>query len=342
MGVNIAELLPKKEIGFKDLSGKIIAVDASLFLYQFLSSIRQSDGQPLTDQNGNVTSHLSGLFSRTVRLMNYGMKLCYVFDGKAPDLKQKERDRRRAIKEDAKAKYQVAKQEGNTADMKKFASRTSRLTPEMVKESKELLHALGVPTVQAPSEAEAQAAYMVKKGDAYALASQDADTLMFGTPLLIKNLSLIGRRKKAGALAYQTIKPELITLSEVLNTLGIDQDKLIALSMLVGTDFNVGGIKGIGPKNALKYAKEYEIDDIFKEVRWDDHFDIPWTEIFYLIKKMPTTDDYDLKWTDIDETKVQDILVSRHGFGEDRIMSSLKKMMKEKKDNMQKGLGDFL
>jgi flap endonuclease-1 len=342
MGVNISGLLPGKELQFKDLAGKAVAVDASLFIYQFLSSIRQSDGTPLQDSEGNVTSHLSGIFSRNVRLMNYGIKLVYVFDGKAPELKTKERQRRRAIKEDAEAKYQVAKAAGDTSEMKKFASRTSRLTPEMVEEAKELLDALGIPTVQAPSEAEAQGAHMVKNGDCYALASQDADTMMFGTPLLIRNLSLVGRRKKAGTLSYVSVKPELISLADVFNTLGIDQDKLIALGMLVGTDFNVGGIKGIGPKKALDLVKKYDLDDIFKEANWSEHFETEWTEVFYTIKKMPVTDDYTLTWRPADEEKIKEILVKRHGFSEERIDSSLKKMLKEKEATAQKGLGDFI
>jgi len=343
MGVNITEILPMKEISFRDLSGKVIVVDASLFLYQFLTSIRQPDGTPLTDSDGNITSHLTGLFSRTVRLMNYGMKLAYVFDGKPPELKRKERERRNQLKVEAEAKYKVAQSRGDIAAMRKYGSRTTRLTKEIVDESKELLRALGIPVIQAPSEAEAQAAYIVKKGDAYALASQDSDTMMFGTPKLIRNLSLVGRKKKVNALAYKSVKPEMVELSEVLNSIGIDNDQMIALCMLVGTDYNKGGIKGIGPKNAIKLVKKHGTDfkTLFDEVKWDEHCETDWKEIFYLIKKMPVTDDYSLRWEAVDEERVKKLLVELRGFSLERVENSIKKIVKESDKLKQKALGDF-
>jgi len=341
MGVNITELLPIKKISLRDLKGKTVAIDASLFLYQFLSSIRQADGAPLSDSNGEVTSHLSGLFQRSASLMGQGIRLIYVFDGSAPALKEKERERRREIKLAAEAKYHAAAQEGDIREMKKFASRTSRLTTGMVDEAKELLMAMGIPVIQAPSEAEAQAAHMVKKGDAYALASQDADTLMFGTPLLVRNLSIAGKRKKTNAVAYQTITPELVSLTDVFNNLSIDQDRLIALCMLVGTDFNRGGIKGIGPKTALKLVKEHDLDSLFSTVKWSEHFEMDWTEVFYLIKKMPVTDDYHITFNPADEKKVKAILCARHGFSEERIEAALGKIIKDQGPQGQKGLGDF-
>ena len=251
MGVSITELLPTKEIKLDDLSGKIIAVDTSLFLYQFLSIIRQRDGTPLMDSKGRVTSHLSGLFNRTMSLLDKGIKPVFVFDGKPPDLKRKEQEKRMQLKEEAKAKYEEAVQEEDVEAMRKYAMRTSKLTSEMVRETKELVQAMGLPIVQAPCEGEAQAAYIAQKGDAYAIASSDADSLLFGAPKIVKNLAVTGRRKKTKALTYVTIKPELIELDEVLNSLGVDRDQLIALCMLVGTDYNPGGIKGLGPKKSL-------------------------------------------------------------------------------------------
>ena len=256
MGVKLTDLLKPKKIELKDLKDKVIAIDASLFLYQFITTIRQRDGSLLKDSNGNVTSHLSGLFSRTVNLMRNGLKLVYVFDGEMPELKRKERERRSKLKDEAELLYEKAVQEGNIELMRKYGARTARLTPEMVNESKELLTGLGIPIVQAKSEAEAQASYMVKKGDCYAVATQDNDVFMFGANRVIKNLSILGKRKKIRALKYEVIKPELVELDNVLNTLGMDNDQLIVLGMLVGTDFNIGGIKGIGPKNGVKLVKK--------------------------------------------------------------------------------------
>jgi flap endonuclease-1 len=343
MGCNIVELLDKKEVDLKDLHGKIIAVDAHIFLYQFLTTIRQQDGTLLMDSKGKVTSHLTGLFARTLKLIEGGLKLVYVFDGNVPELKKKELEKRKAIKIEAQKKYEDAVKKEDIAEMKKFAVRTTRLTPEMISESKMLIKSLGVPVVEAESEGEAQAAYMVAKGDADFIASQDADTLLFGGTKLIRNLSLIGKRKIASKLAFETYKPELIDLSENLNKLGIDQNQLIALGMQVGTDFNPGGIKGIGPKNALKNVKKFgsNLDGLFDFLKWDEHCDIPWRAVFDVFDKMPVNKDYSLKWEPVDRGGVFDLLVTKHDFSEERVNKSLDKFEKGNKTRSQKGLGEF-
>ena len=343
MGVSITELLNKKEISIGELKGKVIAIDSSLWLYQFLSSIRQRDGSLLSDSKGRTTSHLVGLFSRTTNLMQNGLKLVYVFDGEPPKLKQKERERRKKLKIYAEKKYEIAKEEKDMDEMKKYAARTSRLTSEMVEEAKKLIDALGIPIIQAPSEGEAQAAFMVKKNEAYAVASQDADCLLFGATRLVRNLSLLGKRKKANALTYETINPEIVTLADTLNNLKLDQDQLIVLGMLVGTDFNIGGIKGIGPKTALNLLRKYksDFDALFKEVKWEDYFDYPWTEVFYLIKKIPTTNNYNLKWKNVEPEMVKKVLVDEHDFSEERVERSISQLIEKKKEKEQKGLADF-
>ncbi len=343
MGVAITELLVKKEVDIATLSGKTLVVDAPMWLYQFLSSIRQPNGSLLSDSKGNVTSHLIGLSSRIPNLMEKGIKLAFCFDGKVPDLKKEERERRKDMKIQAEKKYKEAEKKEDLTEMKKYASRTTRLTKEMIEESKQLLEALGMPIIEAPSEAEAQASHIVKNNDAFAVASNDADCLLFGTPKLIRNLNLIGKRKKASKLAYEAIKPELVDLSENLNHLGIDIDQLIALSMLVGTDYNIGGIKGIGPKNALKLVKKHKsnLDSLFKETKWDENFDIPWTEVFYLIKKIPVTDNYKLEWKKADKEQILKILVDEHDFSEERVSSTLSRLLKETENKQQKSLGDF-
>jgi flap endonuclease-1 len=343
MGVQITDLLPRKEIDIEFLKGKKIAVDSYNMLYQFLSTIRQRDGSLLVDSKGRVTSHLSGLFARTTNLMQRDIKLAFVFDGKAPELKKKERQRRAELKKEAEIKHQIAIQEEDIEAMKKYASRTSRLTWEMAEEAKQLVEALGIPVIQAVSEGEAQAAYMVKKKELYAIASQDTDSLIFGAPTLIRNLSITGRRKKAGKLGYDIIKPEIIELHEVLNNLGIDQKQLIALAMLVGTDYNIGGIKGIGPKNALKQVKQYkhDFDTMFKQVKWSEYFEFGWEEVYNLIENMPTTDKYKLEWNYPDLERVKKILCDEHDFSVERVESTLSKLTQANEQKQQKGLGDF-
>jgi len=344
MGVAIRDLIITKEISFDDLRNKILAVDTSNLLYQFLSSIRQPDGSLLSDSHGDVTSHLIGLSSRIPKLMEKGIKLVFVLDGKAPDLKKAERERRKEIKIEAQKKYEEAAKKKDVVEMKKYASRTTRLTLDMIGEAKSLLESLGLPVIQAPSEGEAQAAHMAKEGEIFACLTQDFDALMFGAPRIVRNLNLVGKRKKTSKLAYETVKPEMVELTENLNHLGIDNDQLIVLSMLVGTDYNIGGIKGIGPKNALKFVKRYksDFDDLFKEVKWEDYFDFPWTDVFYLIKKIPVTDKYDLRWKGIDKEEVLKILVDKHDFSEERVNNTLKRLLKETEKKQQKGLGDFV
>ena len=343
MGTKIFSLVPSKEIELKELSGKKIAVDAHMYLYQFLTTIRQRDGTLLKDSNGNVTSHLVGLFSRTAKLLEHNIKPCFVFDGKAPDLKKKERERRKSLKIEAEEKYREAEKKKDISEMKKYAPRTARLTKDMIEEAKDLLEAFGVPVIDSPSEAEAQASNIVKNKDAFAVATNDADALLFGAPKVLRNLNLIGKRKKTSRLAYETINPELLDLADNLNHLGMDNDQLIALAMLVGTDYNIGGIKGIGPRNALKLVKKHksDFDNLFKEVKWSDSFQFPWTDVFYLIKKMPVTNNYNLKWNNIDKEKILKLLVDNHDFSEERVNSTISKLFKETKKKQQKGLGDF-
>jgi flap endonuclease-1 len=343
MGVAITELLVKKEVDLNTLVGKILVVDTPMWLYQFITSIRQPDGALLSDSKGNITSHLIGLSARVPKLMSKGMKLAFCFDGQAPELKKAERERRKALKIEAEKKYQEAEKKKDITEMKKYAPRTARLTKDMIAEAKTLLEAFGLPVIDSPSEAEAQASNIVKNKDAFAVATNDADALLFGAPKVLRNLNLIGKRKKTSKLAYETIKPELLDLADNLNHLGMDNDQLIALAMLVGTDYNIGGIKGIGPKNALKLVKKHksDFDNLFKEVKWGDSFQFPWTDVFYLIKKMPVTNNYNLKWKNVDQDKILKLLVDNHDFSEERVNSTISKLLKETKKKQQKGLGDF-
>tara|TARA_Y100000310_G_scaffold337537_1_gene424819 strand:+ start:3695 stop:4729 length:1035 start_codon:yes stop_codon:yes gene_type:complete len=343
MGVAFKDLINSEEINLDFLKDKIILLDAYNILYQFLTTIRGRDGSLLMDSQGNVTSHFTGLFSRTSNFVQKGIKVAYVFDGVAPNLKQKEREKRKAVKLDAEKKYQEAKKREDVDGMRKYASRTTRLTKDLVDEAKELISYFGIPVIQAPSEGEAQAAYMVSKGHGFAVGSQDFDSLVHGATKLVRNLSITGRRKKGKSVGTRIIKPEIISLSDNLNNLGIDQNQLIVLAMLIGTDYNPGGIKGIGPKNALKLVKQHRggFDKLFKEVKWKDHFDFDWNEVYYLIKKIPTTDNYELEWKDIDVGKIKELLVEKHNFSEERINLTLDKLTKNKDIKNQKGLSDY-
>ncbi len=332
MGNKITEIMESMPLALESLRDKVLVVDTFNQIYMFLTTIRQRDGSLLMDSHNNITSHLSGLFNRFTKLMENDIKFIFVFDGKAPDLKNKEREHRKKIKIDAGKRYEEAKKEEDLENMRKYASRTSIITDDIIKSSKELIRGLGFPVVQAPSEGEAQAAYMVRKGHAYAVLSQDADSLLFGAPRIIKNLTITKKRKKANKLVYETIQPEIISLDKNLNKLGVDQDQLIFMGIMMGTDYNRGGIKGIGPKKALKLIKDKgrDFDDVFNEIKdgWD--FDFKWKKIFDLIKNMDVIDNYDIESRGIDEEAVVDLMVKKHDFSEERIRKRLKNIQKNK------------
>ncbi len=339
MGIKLTEITPAHDIEIEELRGKVIVIDGFLVLYQFLSTIRQPDGAPLLDSNGRVTSHLQGLFARSTNLMQKGLKLAFVFDGDAPALKKKVRQQRQALKEQAQQKYDAALTEENVELMKKYAGRTTRLTPEIVGQAKQLLEALGLPWVQAPSEGEAQAAAMVAAGDAYAVGTQDADALMFGAPRIIKNLTISERKKMPGKLAYAKVTPQLVERQEVLRELGISSDQLIVLAMLVGTDFNPGGIKGIGAKKALKLVNEIsDFDELFTRAKWSESFDMGWQEVFDTIKNIPTTRDYTLRWSPPSLSKTRQLLCDEFDFSVERVESALEKIQ----GSGQTGLGQWV
>ncbi len=342
MGVNLRGLVPIRPITFDELSGKVLAIDGFNILYQFLTTIRTPDGRPLTDSRGRVTSHLIGLFSRTTNFLKQGLKPVFVFDGKVPELKHHELEKRAAVKAEAQKLYEKAAEAEDVAGMQKYGGRTARLTKEMVGEAKALLGFLGIPVVQAPSEGEAQASFIVRQGDAWGVVSQDFDSLLYGADRLVRNLSIAGRRKKTGVLGTVKVEPEMIEFRQVLKNLDISQDQLIALAMLVGTDYHPGGVKGIGPKKALALVREQKsLDKIFAAAKWNEHCSLHWQEIFDVFKKMPVTRDYSLKFKAPDKAGVTDFLVKEHDFGVERVESALGELQEQHSRRQQKGLGDF-
>ncbi len=344
MGLNIGEIIPKKEISVKELSGKIFCVDAFNVLYQFLSSIRQMDGTPLMDKRGNVTSHLSGIFYRNISLLVDGLKLIYVFDGKPPELKEKIHEVRQKTREIAFEKYESAKKEGDLDAMKRYSSQLVRLNDEMINESKELLEAMGILVVQAPGEGEAEASFLTKKPEIYSVVSQDYDSLLFGAKRLIQNLTISRRRKTA--FGYKEIFPVEIELSNVLSSLEIDLDQLICLGILVGTDYNPKGVPGIGQKKALEIVRKYKypikifefVEEKILSLPEEDRFD--WRDIFELFHK-PAVKDVELNFPKINEEKIKEILIERHDFSPERVEKQLEKLRDARKKQSQKGLGEW-
>jgi flap endonuclease-1 len=333
MGVNFKDLVLKHQIELDDLKGKKIAVDAFNTIFQFLAIIRQRDGTPLMDSKGNITSHLSGLFYRTINLIEAGIQPVFVFDGAAPVEKQSVQEERAKIKEKAEELFRKALEEEDFETARKYAQQTSKLTTPMINESKQLISAMGLPWVQAIAEGEAQASYMAMKGHVWAVASQDYDALLFGTPRLVRNLSITGRKKIAGKDAYSEVKIEMINLSETLNYHQFDIKSLVDLALMLGTDYNPGGVQGVGPKTALKVIKEGKFEEYKKQIM---HYD----KIRNLFLKPTITKDYTLDWKQPDVKKIKEILCDKHDFSEERIDLAIKRLTG--KDANQKGLGDFI
>ncbi|NJE25263.1 flap endonuclease-1 [Thermococcus sp. MV5] len=331
MGVPIGELVSKKELELENLNGRKVAIDAFNAIYQFLSTIRQRDGTPLMDSKGRITSHLSGLFYRTINLAEAGIKPVYVFDGKPPEFKKKELEKRAEAREEAREKWELALARGDLEEAKKYAQRASKVNELLIEDAKKLLELMGIPWVQAPSEGEAQAAYMASKGDVWASASQDYDSLLFGTPKLVRNLTITGRRKLPGKDVYIEVKPELILLEDVLNGLKLTREKLIELAILVGTDYNPGGIKGLGPKKALEIVRHSK-DPLLKYQKTSD-VDLYAIKEFFL--NPPVTNEYKLEWKMPNEEEVLRFLCDEHDFSEERVKNGLERLKKAIKAGRQ-------
>lgn len=326
LGVNLRELVPKTTLDLASLRGKSIAIDAYNALYQFLAIIRQPDGTPLKDRTGRVTSHLSGLLYRTSNLVEMGIKVIYVFDGVPPTLKEVEIKRRARVKEKALVKYEKALQEGRTEEAHMYAQMTSRLKDYMSDDSKRLLTLLGIPWVQAPSEGEAQAAYLVKKGDSDFCASQDYDSLLFGASMLVRNVTLSGRRKLPRKNVYIEIVPEIVELDKVLKELGITYEQLIDIGILVGTDFNPKGVKGIGPKTALQLVKQHgNLEKILPTLK-EAEFPVEFQRIKEIFLHPNVTDNYQLAWKKPQIEGSIEFMCGERDFSEDRVRKALEKI----------------
>ena len=323
MGVLLTPIVRKREVGLGDLRGRTLAVDAQGELHQFLALIRLRDGTPLRDSRGRITSHLSGLFYRTTRLLaDHGVGLVFVFDGTPPARKAAEIATRRAVKERYEREHAAAVEAGDLARAYSKATMTSRLSREMVAEARELLRLLGIPDVQAPSEAEAQAAHMAAAGRVWAAASKDYDSLLFGAPRLLRFLTISGREFLPSQGRSRPIVPELIDLGEQLGVWGIDRAGLVDLALLVGTDFNEG-VKGIGPKKALKLVQEHGRIEAMPAAIRESLGDV--VDVRRIFLEPAVIDDYDIAARVPDLDGIVQFLCGEHEFSRERVQAALER-----------------
>ena len=328
MGVLLTPIVVKETLRLKALRGRLLAVDGQGELYQFLALIRLRDGSPLADSRGRITSHLAGLFYRVTRLIaDYGLRLVFVFDGTPPARKAAEIERRRRTRARYETEREDALRAGDLAAAYSKATMTSRLTGEMVREARELLRLLGIPTVQAPSEAEAQAAHMAAAGAVWAASSKDYDSLLFGARRLVRFLSVSGKEFLPAQGSFRPIVPELIDLEHMLNTLSITHAQLVDLGILVGNDFNEG-IKGIGPKKALKLVREYGTIEAMPDAIRAAVGEVEEVRQIYL--NPAVTDAFDVRFGDPDRAAVVDFLCRDREFSTERVTAALERAFRDR------------
>ena len=231
-------------------------------------------------------------------------------------LKQATIDERRKLRDEAGEKWKEALERGDEEEAYKQARSSSRVDTTIIETSKELLGLMGIPIVQAPGEGEAQASYMVAKGDARYVVSQDYDTLLFGAPLLVRNLTVSGKRKIRGRQI--TVSPERIVLAEILEGLHLTREQLIEIGILVGTDFNPG-VEGVGAKTGLKIVQKGEFSAKDQE-KLPDFDPSPVMDMFL---HPDVTDDYILAWDHPDIMGIKKMLCDGYDFSEERVEKAM-------------------
>ena len=338
MGLDLKSLLIRKKTKLESFTNKIVAIDAYNAIYQFLAIIRGPEGLHLTDAEGHVTSHITGLFYRNINFLSLGIKPVYVFDGKPPSLKSAEIEHRKQIKKDATVKYERAVSEGKMDDARKFAQQTTSMKDGMVEDSMHLLDLFGIPYIQAPSEGEATAALLTTTGHADVAASQDFDSILFGAKKLVRNFTNSGRRKLPNRNTYIDIEPEIIDYKKNLEALGITREQLIDVGILIGTDFNPDGFERIGPKTAIKMIREYKklecIDQIQKQLEGIDYNAI---RKIFLEPEVANVDK--IEFNDVKYDEIINYLSNERSFSRDRVNSSLnrlKKSLEKKSQTLEK------
>ncbi|CAB4067207.1 FEN1 [Lepeophtheirus salmonis] len=310
----IADVSPEavKENEIKNYFGRKVAIDASMSLYQFLIAVRGDGGNQLTNADGETTtSHLMGTFYRTIRMIENGIKPVYVFDGKPPNLK--------------------------SGELEKTARRLVKVSSVHVEEAKTLLKLMGVPTVSAPCEAEAQCAELSKGGLVYGVGTEDMDSLTFGTTILLRHLTFSEARK-------MPIKE--FHIDKVLEGFGLTQEEFIDLCILLGCDY-CDKIRGIGPKSAFKLMSEHKsIENLIKNLD-SKKYSIPENWMFAEARKLfvhpevTPCSEINLKWEKPDEEGLIKFMCEEKGFAEDRIRNGAKKLLKARQGSTQGRLDGF-
>jgi len=319
-------------------TGRVIAIDASMCLYQFLIMIRENNSgsyQNLMNEDGKVTSHIIGMLTRTIKLMESGIKPVYVFDGKPPDLKLGELAARRQKRQEATENLQRAVEAGNSEDILKSTKMTVRVTKEQNEEVKQLLRLMGLPVVEAPSEAEATCAALCRDGKVFASATEDADCLTFGTKLLIRNLMAAESQKK------QILE---VNLERVLEQLNISMDQFIDFCILSGCDY-CDTLHGVGPSTAIKLLLQHgSIEKVLEHLPSEKipaNFRYQVAREFFKECEAVDTSQADFKFEDPDVEGLTKFLVEECSFAKERVERYISRLVASKTRSKQRPLDSF-
>ena len=325
MGLDLKALTTREKTTLEYFASKVVAIDAYNAIYQFLAIIRGPDGMHLSDSEGRVTSHLSGLFYRNINFLSLGIKPVYVFDGKPPSLKSVEIEHRKQIKRDATVKYEKALKAGDLKEARKFAQQTTSMRDSMVQDSKKILKLFGIPYIDAPSEGEATAAHLTKTGQAFAAASQDFDSVLFGAKRLVRNFTNSGRRKLPNRNTYIEIVPEIIDTQKMLSELKISKEQLVDIGILIGTDFNPDGFTRIGPKTALKMMREHSRLEDIPQIQ-EQLAQVDYEQIRKIFLEPEVAEVPEIKFENADYDGITKYLVEERSFSQDRVQTSLNRL----------------
>ena len=338
MGVNLEPILIKHKTHIRDFSNSVVSVDAYNQIYQFLSGIRQPDGTPLMDSSGRITSHLSGLFYRTISLMDEGLKPIYVFDGKPSAMKLRTLEERKSIRENTERELEKAIMTSDREKIARLKRSINYVTRDMIDESKQLLTYMGLPYVQAPSEGESQASYMSSTGKVNAVVSQDYDCLLFGAREVLRNFTIYGRRRVSSRNIYVSVDPEYIDLKENLANMKITKSQLVDAAIMIGTDFN-SGVDRVGPKTALGLMQKH---GTLEEVIKAKGYRIPqYEEVRKIFLQPEVTEDFSTSFGQADGEKIRSFLCDLHSFGENRVKPYIEKLRISLEKGNQSSLDSF-
>jgi len=272
-------------------------------------------------------------------IADFDMKPVFVFDGKPNPLKRRTLEIRREVRKKAEVEYVEAISKKDYAKAWSKAVMTGRVTGSVLDDAKRLLTLMGIPWLEALEDAEAQASFMAARGDVWAVGSKDYDCLLYGAPILARYLTLTGREWLPVQRRSRPLIPELIRLSENLALLGITREQLVDLAILVGTDFNQG-VKGIGPKKALKIVRDYgSIEKMPEEIRSELTEDL--NNVRQVFLKPKVLEKYLLKRSPPNRDGLIRFLSEERGFNKERV-EPLTERLNRRSEKTDAGLENWL